>query len=103
METAEFRRRLLRSGSHRLRLAFEKLTGYDPGPLRIIRTYAGRNQRAAGAWSWFARSVGGLEVCGSQWPLREVLKASAEGRLVADGFDLIVERRGHAKGGSDAD
>lgn len=49
----------------------------------IRRTYAGRVQRAQGAWSWFAvpeSFVPGLTDVGSQVPVTELLRAR---RLVA--------------------
>jgi hypothetical protein len=45
-------------------------------PLAVRRTRAGRHQLAAGAWSWIAVDREGLEVAGSQWPLRELRRAA---------------------------
>ena len=43
------------------------------GPvLEVKRTYAGRNQRSDGAWSWCAGRQGKV---GSQYPVKEVLAA----------------------------
>lgn len=39
----------------------------------FVRTYAGRNQKAAGAWVWFAQA--GRLTIGSQWTMTELLKA----------------------------
>lgn len=48
-------------------------TGVEaPAGLRVIRVYAGRHQRAAGAWSWYAVDTTGAEVCGSAYPLRDL-------------------------------
>jgi len=50
-----------------------------PVPLgtEIVRTYAGRIQRECGAWSWFAVTPDGFEVCGSQYPVTTLLTAKA--------------------------
>ena len=47
--------------------------GYDLNPedWEIQRTYAGRHQRSAGAWSWYLQSIGADWVAGgygSPWP-----------------------------------
>jgi hypothetical protein len=37
------------------------------------RTYVGRNQKAEGAWVWYAQA--GIMTVGSQWTMTELLKA----------------------------
>ena len=39
----------------------------------IYRTYAGKNQRSEGSWSWWAYTRNGISV-GSQWSIGELLK-----------------------------
>lgn len=52
-------------------LQFLRDNGYEPvGPPQ--RTYAGANQRSAGAWSWFV-DLPFNHVIGSQWSMTEVL------------------------------
>jgi len=46
-----------------------------PAGTTIQRTYAGRLQRQTGAWSWFAISPDGFEVCGSHYPVTTLLWA----------------------------
>lgn len=43
--------------------------------IRIVRVYAGRHQRSAGAWSWYAEDQTGREICGSQFTAREIITA----------------------------
>jgi len=67
-------------------------------PVKVLRTYAGRHQRAAGAWSWWMDDSTGVSICGSSWTLRDVLRAIREDRLGVLigwglGADLIVERK----------
>lgn len=51
----------------------------DPGrKIRIRRVYAGRHQRSAGAWSWYAENELGNEVCGSQFTVQEILQAAKQ-------------------------
>lgn len=45
------------------------------GDLVIERTHAGRHQRSAGAWSWYAVDTHGSVVVASQWPIGELVKA----------------------------
>lgn len=50
--------------------------GLEVPPGTVIRgAYAGRVQRAAGAWSWFAVTPDGREVCGSQHRVADLLRA----------------------------
>jgi hypothetical protein len=47
-----------------------------PDEVELVRTRAGRAQRAAGAWSWAAYVPGGRELrLGSQAPITELLRA----------------------------
>lgn len=58
------------------RLASE--LGLDiPDGTTIRRTYAGRVQRQAGAWSWFALGPDGREFFGSHYPVTNLLKEKA--------------------------
>lgn len=45
----------------------------------VRRVYAGRHQRAQGAWSWWV-TTGHVDI-GAQQPLADVLKAYRDGRL----------------------
>jgi len=56
----------------RLLVALDRLGAVRP--LTIHRTRAGRHQLAAGGWRWWAED-GQIEICGSQWTLREVLRS----------------------------
>lgn len=48
----------------------------SPGEYRIERTYAGYWQRTEGAWSWeLVRADGGPAFVGSQWTVKECLRA----------------------------
>jgi len=51
-----------------------------PGEYRIERTYAGREQRSEGAWSWYlVHADSGVEAfVGSQWSATECLAADDE-------------------------
>jgi hypothetical protein len=44
--------------------------------IAIRRVRAGRHQRSAGAWSWYAVDHRGLEIIGSTWSVRELVAAS---------------------------
>ena len=61
-----------------------------PPGTEIRRTYAGRLQREAGAWSWFALSPAGKVVCGSHYPVAELLRAAGihVSRSVAGDIDI---------------
>lgn len=48
-----------------------------PEGTTVHRTYAGRLQRQAGAWSWFALRPDGREVCGSHYSVVALLKAKS--------------------------
>lgn len=63
------------------------LSVFEP-PFRIERTYAGRHQRSAGAWSWMLLDQTGNEVVGSCFPVREIIRAG-EKRVI-----LYVSRLG---------
>lgn len=51
------------------------------GDLVIERTHAGRHQRSAGAWSWYAVDTHGSVVVASQWPIGELVAA---GKVTAE-------------------
>lgn len=65
--------------------------------VEITRTYAGRHQRSAGAWSWSLLAPNGYDAffptaVGSQWPAREIARhiraGTIQGRL--NSFDQLV-------------
>lgn len=59
------------------RLATELSIELAPGST-FRRTYAGRVQRQGGAWSWFVLAPDGVtEVCGSPFPVSDLLRAPA--------------------------
>jgi hypothetical protein len=68
----------MRSPSERL-LARLRAQGVEiPDGARIQRTYAGRCQREAGAWSWSVVNADGGDLrqrLGSQWPVGVLLGA----------------------------
>jgi len=76
-----------------------------PTAIKIHRTRAGRGQRSAGAWSWYAvDSRSGMEVCGSQYTCKEIIQAHHK-KLVETCYypwwwsstpDLVVSRGGKA-------
>lgn len=50
----------------------------DPAPgWTFHRTYAGRVQREAGAWSWWIQNERGDEVLASFWPVGDLLAEPA--------------------------
>ncbi len=56
-------------------LAALRERGLDvPAGSVIRRTYAGRNQRAEGSWTWFVLTPAGAGDIGSQWTLAELLR-----------------------------
>lgn len=74
------------------------LTPY-PGPYQIHRTYAGRHQRSAGAWSWFLVDQNGMEVVGSCFTATEIVREHRKGNVKGyrpdwgGVFELDVDRR----------
>ncbi len=48
-----------------------------PEGLHLHRTYAGHNQRGAGAWSWYATDENHREVLAGYVSLTELVKAPA--------------------------
>lgn len=42
---------------------------------KINRLYPGRNQRSAGAWSWFVRTRDNMTDVGSCWTVTQIVKA----------------------------
>ena len=59
---------------------------YSPYEVRIRRTYAGVNQRDAGAFSWYAVDLEGMEIkLGSLYPLSLLLR-------YRDFWDVYVPR-----------
>lgn len=64
------------------------------GEYTILRTRAGRCQRAGGAWSWMLSSPNPLlaayaATLGSQWPAHEVIHAHCERRVTLHYDDFI--------------
>lgn len=51
--------------------------------VKIHRVYAGRHQRASGAWSWYATDADGNEIVGSPDSAREIIWADRLGMVVA--------------------
>ena len=60
-----------------------------PADSRCRRTYAGRHQRDAGAWSWYVGSSAPCISVGSQWPMRAVARSAR-----ADTLTLVVDGHG---------
>jgi hypothetical protein len=52
------------------------ITGTQAEGANVLRTYAGREMRSEGAWSWYLVDASGLELfTGSHYSLTELLKA----------------------------
>jgi hypothetical protein len=63
--------------------------------VRIVSLHPGRNQRALGAWRWTAwredykPHLGvcpRIEVCGSQWTVRQIIEAHANPKMRVDAY-----------------
>jgi len=49
--------------------------------IKIRRTYSGYCQKSIGAWSWWAiRLKPNMEICGSQYTCRSIIKAYKENK-----------------------
>jgi hypothetical protein len=79
-----------------------KTVGYPdnelPKTLKILRTRAGRHQRSAAAWSWFAVEPESFrEIVGSQWTVGELCASPARVVLYVDQrtleHELILEKQ----------
>lgn len=87
---------------HLLHRLSDEAGGDVPEGTTVHRTYAGRLQRQAGAWSWFALRPDGREVCGSHYSVVALLKAKSltatfdpdSGSICIDpaGLDPVEER-----------
>lgn len=59
------------------RMRSEGLSDLIPDGTRLVRVYASRADRSAGAWSWCALTSDGSELfIGSQYAMDELLKAN---------------------------
>lgn len=61
--------------SERLAIMLKDQHGLDICPGTFRRTYAGRNMKAMGAWTWVARlDKRKLQYIGSQWPITYLVR-----------------------------
>lgn len=60
--------------AEKLSAKIEQELGIQCNPETFRRTYAGRHQKAAGAWVWLMSEKDGIHDVGSCWPASECVK-----------------------------